>query len=68
MFDPPECQQKQHFRKRPSDLQVKQGSTAVLKCEVGNQGGRVQWAKDGFVLVGKGRLRTSGYGWLRDYR
>ncbi|XP_018024106.1 nephrin isoform X2 [Hyalella azteca] len=45
-----ECQQKQHFRKRPSDLQVKQGSTAVLKCEVGNQGGRVQWAKDGFVL------------------
>ncbi|KAF2365956.1 Immunoglobulin I-set [Trinorchestia longiramus] len=45
-----ECQQKQHFRKRPSDVEVKQGTTAVLKCEVGNQGGRVQWAKDGFVL------------------
>ena len=43
-------QQKQHFRSRPEDRQVKQGTTTILKCEVGNQGGRVQWAKDGFVL------------------
>lgn len=43
-------QQKQHFRAQPEDLEVKQGTTAVLQCAVGNQGGRVQWAKDGFVL------------------
>ncbi|XP_071534637.1 nephrin-like isoform X2 [Panulirus ornatus] len=43
-------QQRQHFRKPPKDQHVIEGSVAIIKCEVGNQAGRVQWAKDGFVL------------------
>ncbi|XP_069173216.1 nephrin isoform X1 [Procambarus clarkii] len=43
-------QQRQHFRKPPKDQHVVEGTVAVMKCEVGNQAGRVQWAKDGFVL------------------
>ncbi|XP_050709640.1 nephrin-like [Eriocheir sinensis] len=43
-------QQKQHFRNQPEDQHVIEGNVAIIKCEVGNQAGRVQWAKDGFVL------------------
>lgn len=32
------------------DQHVIEGGVAIIKCEVGNQAGRVQWAKDGFVL------------------
>ncbi|XP_076060270.1 nephrin-like isoform X4 [Oratosquilla oratoria] len=43
-------QQRQHFRSQPTDQDVIEGSVAIIRCEVGNQAGRVQWAKDGFVL------------------
>ncbi|XP_042868952.1 nephrin-like isoform X2 [Penaeus japonicus] len=43
-------QQRQHFRNQPEDQHVVEGAVAIIKCEVGNQKGRVQWAKDGFVL------------------
>lgn len=44
------CQQLQQFLAVPKDQQVVEGSTSILECEVANQRGRVQWAKDGFVL------------------
>lgn len=51
-------QQKQHFRNQPEDQHVIEGNVAIIKCEVGNQAGRVQWAKDGFVL---GKLTFSQF-------
>ena len=35
---------------RVHDLQVLEGSEALLRCEVGNVAGAVQWTKDGFAL------------------
>lgn len=40
----------QSFRVLPSDSEVVEGSSVILRCEVDNQEGDVQWAKDGFVL------------------
>lgn len=42
--------QQQKFKVTPHDLQVLEGSEAVLRCEVGNLAGQVQWTKDGFAL------------------
>ena len=35
---------------RPQDIEVAEGGTAVIACEVGNREGRVQWTKDGLTL------------------
>ncbi|KAL1433366.1 hypothetical protein MTO96_012661 [Rhipicephalus appendiculatus] len=43
------CQQ-QSFRIRPQPVEVIEGKTVELRCEVSNQAGAVQWSKDGFVL------------------
>ena len=43
------CRQ-QYFRVRPQDIEVAEGGTAVIACEVGNREGRVQWTKDGLTL------------------
>ncbi|XP_022657979.1 nephrin-like isoform X2 [Varroa destructor] len=40
----------QSFRLLPSDSEVVEGGSVILRCEVDNQEGDVQWAKDGFVL------------------
>lgn len=45
---------KQYFRVHPQNLQVLEGTEALLRCEIGNLGGSVQWAKDGFAL---GKMR-----------
>lgn len=42
--------QQQKFRVTPHDLQVLEGSEALLGCEVTNLAGQVQWTKDGFAL------------------
>lgn len=42
--------QQQKFRVTPHDLQVLEGSEALLSCEVTNLAGQVQWTKDGFAL------------------
>lgn len=42
--------QQQKFRVTPHDLQVLEGSEAMLRCEVSNLAGQVQWTKDGFAL------------------
>lgn len=42
--------QQQKFRVTPQDLQVLEGSEALLRCEVSNLAGQVQWTKDGFAL------------------
>jgi len=42
--------QQQYFRVRPTDVEVGEGGTAVIPCEVGNRQGRVQWTKDGLTL------------------
>ncbi|XP_055601231.1 nephrin isoform X2 [Uranotaenia lowii] len=42
--------QQQKFRVMPRDLQVLEGSEALLRCEVYNLAGAVQWTKDGFAL------------------
>ena len=44
-----ECRQ-QYFRVRPQDIEVAEGGTAVIACEVGNREGRVQWTRDGLTL------------------
>lgn len=41
---------KQYFRVNPQSLQVLEGSEALLRCEVQNLVGTVQWVKDGFAL------------------
>lgn len=40
----------QRFRVTPSNLQIVEGSEALLQCEVSNLAGQVQWTKDGFAL------------------
>lgn len=40
----------QKFKVTPHDSQVLEGSEAVLRCEVSNLAGQVQWTKDGFAL------------------
>lgn len=42
--------QNQKFRVKPHDLQVLEGAEALLRCEVSNLAGQVQWTKDGFAL------------------
>lgn len=42
--------QQQKFRTKPQDMTVLEGSETVLRCEVQNVGGQVQWTKDGFAL------------------
>ena len=46
---------KQQFRTNPQSLTVLEGSDALLRCEITNLAGTVQWAKDGFAL---GKLYT----------
>jgi hypothetical protein len=41
---------KQIFRALPKNLQVLEGSEALLQCEITNLAGSVQWVKDGFAL------------------
>ncbi|XP_076334049.1 nephrin-like [Tachypleus tridentatus] len=40
----------QHFIEKPQDTEVVQGQTGILRCQVGNLQGAVQWSKDGFLL------------------
>lgn len=40
----------QKFRITPKDLQVLEGAEAMLRCEVSNLAGKVQWAQNGFAL------------------
>uniref|UniRef100_A0A8D0BBY2 NPHS1 adhesion molecule, nephrin n=1 Tax=Salvator merianae TaxID=96440 RepID=A0A8D0BBY2_SALMN len=40
----------QAFRVEPDDVTVHEGEMAVLRCEVDNLSGVVQWAKDGLLL------------------
>ncbi|XP_046865422.1 nephrin isoform X1 [Drosophila willistoni] len=42
--------QQQKFRTTPHDLQVLEGAEAMMRCEVTNLAGAVQWTKDGFAL------------------
>lgn len=46
----PSNAQQQKFRTTPHDLQVLERSEALLRCEVSNIAGQVQWTKDGFAL------------------
>ncbi|XP_058123350.1 nephrin-like [Anopheles ziemanni] len=43
-------QQLQKFRTKPVNLVVSEGSDALLRCEIQNAAGSVQWTKDGFAL------------------
>ncbi|XP_023299078.2 nephrin isoform X1 [Lucilia cuprina] len=40
----------QKFRVTPHDLQILEGTDTLLRCEVANRAGQVQWTKDGFAL------------------
>ena len=42
--------QQQFFRVKPHDVEVGQGGSVIISCEVGNRRGRVQWTKDGLTL------------------
>ncbi|KAL5285587.1 NPHS1.2 family protein [Megaselia abdita] len=42
--------QQQKFRTTPQDMQVLEGSEALMRCEITNLAGQVQWVKDGFAL------------------
>nr|XP_040233680.2 nephrin isoform X1 [Anopheles coluzzii]XP_049464367.1 nephrin isoform X1 [Anopheles coluzzii]XP_049464368.1 nephrin isoform X1 [Anopheles coluzzii] len=44
------CNAQQKFRIVPRDLQVLEGTEALLRCEIYNLVGAVQWTKDGFAL------------------
>uniref|UniRef100_A0A182Y6U1 Ig-like domain-containing protein n=2 Tax=Cellia TaxID=44534 RepID=A0A182Y6U1_ANOST len=44
------CNAQQKFRTVPRDLQVLEGTEALLRCEIYNLVGAVQWTKDGFAL------------------
>ncbi|XP_036669808.2 nephrin isoform X2 [Drosophila suzukii] len=46
----PSHAQQQKFRTTPHDLQVLEGAEAMMRCEVANVAGAVQWTKDGFAL------------------
>ncbi|XP_049543498.1 nephrin isoform X2 [Anopheles darlingi] len=45
-----QCTAQQKFRIVPRDLQVLEGTEALLRCEIYNLVGAVQWTKDGFAL------------------
>ncbi|XP_035786556.1 nephrin-like isoform X3 [Anopheles albimanus] len=45
-----QCMAQQKFRIVPRDLQVLEGTEALLRCEIYNLVGAVQWTKDGFAL------------------
>lgn len=40
----------QKFRVAPYDMTVLEGAEALLRCEVSNLAGNIQWTKDGFAL------------------
>ncbi|XP_061452857.1 nephrin [Rhineura floridana] len=40
----------QAFRVEPENITIHEGETALLRCEVDNHSGIVQWAKDGLLL------------------
>lgn len=40
----------QSFLVEPSNVNVTIGQTAILKCQVLNRKGALQWTKDGFAL------------------
>lgn len=40
----------QSFRLEPENVTVQEGETVLLKCEVDNLSGLVQWVKDGLLL------------------
>ncbi|XP_043071244.1 nephrin [Drosophila grimshawi] len=51
LLQPVACSaQQQKFRTTPHDLQVLEGAEAMMRCEVANLAGAVQWTKDGFAL------------------
>lgn len=56
--------QQQKFKVTPHDLQVLEGSEAVLRCEVSNLAGQVQWTKDGFAL---GKWSFISYSYVASY-
>ncbi|XP_069161021.1 kin of IRRE-like protein 2, partial [Procambarus clarkii] len=43
-------EEKQVFRVRPEDVEVRLGENVYLCCIVDHQQGRAQWTKDGFAL------------------
>lgn len=40
----------QYFIVKPSDVEIIEGDTVTLQCQVGNQLGAVQWSKNGLLL------------------
>ncbi|XP_030387432.1 nephrin [Scaptodrosophila lebanonensis] len=40
----------QKFRVTPHDLQILEGTDTLMRCEVSQRAGKVQWTKDGFAL------------------
>lgn len=40
----------QYFIQRPENLTVLEGDDILLKCQVGNLQGRVQWTRGGFAM------------------
>ena len=45
------CKKQQFFKIKPNQtVQVIEGGSIILNCKIGNQQGRVQWSKDGFLL------------------
>lgn len=70
--------QQQRFRVQPRDLQVLEGSEALLRCEIQNLMGAVQWTKDGFALgklcdqievsLHKNDLNSNSQGFPKRYR
>lgn len=43
-------QSTQKFRVAPHDMTVLEGAEALLRCEVSNLAGNIQWTQDGFAL------------------
>lgn len=52
---------KQYFRTHPTNVQVLEGTEALLKCEITNLAGSVQWVKDGFALGMNFKNKTVEY-------
>ncbi|XP_055904488.1 nephrin isoform X2 [Eupeodes corollae] len=40
----------QSFRTTPHDVHILEGTDTLLRCEISNRVGKVQWTKDGFAL------------------
>lgn len=51
----------QHFLQTPKDMVAVESSTVDLPCQVGDQAGGVQWAKDGFLLGEKNVTTNMNY-------